>query len=304
MTRKRTPPRRSGFLVIDKPAGWTSHDVVGRVRRVVGERQVGHTGTLDPAAMGVLPVAVGHATKLLPFIEDTDKTYIATVRFGVVTDSGDRDGRLLDMPSADHVSEEALRDALDRFRGEIDQVPPLHSSIKVGGRKLYEVARVGGDIDIPVRRVAIHDIELLEWRHPEAVIRVSCSAGTYIRSIARDLGEAVGSGAMLSRLTRTRAGMFRLDGAISIHDLEGRLERWGWPVIALHPDAVLPDADVVILREEEERRWFNGLPIARDASTAVVRVYDSRRDWIGIGARDNDGHVHPKRVVRTRSEGA
>ncbi|HEV2128575.1 MAG TPA: tRNA pseudouridine(55) synthase TruB [Thermomicrobiales bacterium] len=303
MARKRTPPHQSGFLVIDKPAKWTSHDVVGRVRRVMGERQVGHTGTLDPAATGVLPVAVGHATKLLPFIEDTDKTYIATVRFGVVTDSGDRDGRLLAQPAADHVTEAGVRAALDRFRGEIGQVPPMHSAIKVGGRKLYDVARSGGDIDVPVRRVYVHDIELLEWEHPAATIRVSCSAGTYIRTIARDLGEAVGSGAMLSRLTRTKAGMFGLRQALSIHDLEASLDCWGWPMVSLHPDAVLPDADLLILDEGEERRWFNGLPIERLAMTPVVRVYDSRREWTGIGLRDDDGvRIHPKRVVRARSE--
>ena len=302
MARKRIPPRRSGFLVIDKPAGWTSHDVVGKVRRVVGERQVGHAGTLDPAATGVLLVAVGHATRLLPFIEDTDKTYIATVRFGVVTDSADRDGRLLESRSTGHLTEPGIREALEAFQGEIDQIPPMHSAIKVGGRKLYEIARSGGDADIPVRRVTVHAIELLEWRPPDAVIRVDCSAGTYIRSIARDLGEAVGSGAMLARLTRTRAVIARLEAAISIEELVDRLDRWGWSTIALHPDAALPDAEPLILDEPDTERWHHGIAIRRDASTPVVRVYDSRRDWIGVGVRTDDGAIHPKRVIRPRSE--
>ncbi|MDQ4044514.1 MAG: tRNA pseudouridine(55) synthase TruB, partial [Chloroflexota bacterium] len=229
-------------------------------------------------------------------------TYIATVRFGVVTDSGERDGRLLARPPADHVTEAGILAALVGLRGEIDQVPPMHSAIKVGGRKLYDIVRAGGEIDVPVRRVKIRDIELLEWRHHMATIRVSCSAGTYIRAIARDLGEAVGSGAMLSRLIRTRAGMFDLRQALSIHDLEVSLERWGWAAVALHPDAVLPDADALILDEGEERRWFNGLPIERSAMTPVVRVYDSRREWAGIGVRDDGVRIYPKRVVRARSE--
>jgi tRNA pseudouridine55 synthase len=302
MARKRTEPQRSGFLVIDKPAGWTSHDVVGRVRRVVGERQVGHAGTLDPAATGALPVAVGHATRLLPFLEDTDKTYIATVRFGVETDSGDRDGRLLSTSPVDSVSEERIRSLLDRFRGETEQIPPMHSAIKVGGRRLYEHARAGDEVEVPARRVSIHSLDVLAWDHPDAVLRVTCSAGTYVRSLARDLGNAVGAGAMLSRLTRTASGQFGLNSAISIHDLEERLDRWGWAAIALHPDAALPAAEIVVLKDSEADRWFNGMPIERSVSTPVVRVYDSRREWIGVGMPGRvPGHVYPKRVVRGRS---
>lgn len=303
MARKRQAPRRSGLLVIDKPAGWTSHDVVGRVRRVVGERQVGHAGTLDPAATGVLPIAVGHATRLLPFAEETDKTYVATVRFGVMTDSGDRDGRLIGRAPVAHLTEDAIQDALHAFRGQIEQTPPMHSAIKVGGRKLYELARSGASADIPVRRVTIHELVLRAWEPPDATMVVTCSAGTYIRSLARDLGEALDSGAMLSRLTRTAAGRFDLRAAIPIGDLEERLERWGWSQIALHPDAMLPNADMVLLTPEEESRWFNGLPIDRQVSTSVVRVYDSRREWVGVGlAEAGQGRIQPKRVVRTRSE--
>lgn len=302
MARTRKEPHRSGFLVVDKPAGWTSHDVVGRVRRLVGERQVGHAGTLDPAATGVLPVAVGHATKLLPFIDNTDKTYIATVRFGVATDSGDRDGKLVASSPADTITEERIQSVLDRFRGEIDQAPPMHSAIRIGGRRLYEHARAGAAVDIPVRRVTVHSLAMVKWRHPEAVIRVSCSAGTYVRSLARDLGDSLETGAMLSRLTRTAAGQFRLDRAISVHDLEERLERWGWAGIALHPDAVLTNAAIVVLDDGEASRWFNGMPIRRSVSTSVVRVYDSRREWVGVGTIGRErGRVYPKRVVRARS---
>ncbi|HYH12107.1 MAG TPA: tRNA pseudouridine(55) synthase TruB, partial [Thermomicrobiales bacterium] len=208
MARKRTPPRRSGFLNIDKPPGWTSHDVVARVRRVVGERQVGHAGTLDPAASGVLPVAIGHATKVLPFIEDASKTYVAVVRFGVATDSGDRDGRLRSSNGHGQLELKEIEQALDAFRGEIVQVPPMHSAIKVEGKKLYDLARKGVVVDVPRREVTIHAIEVVGWAPPDATIRVECSAGTYIRSLARDLGETVHTCAMLANLIRTRSGKF------------------------------------------------------------------------------------------------
>jgi tRNA pseudouridine55 synthase len=299
MARKRLPPRRSGFLTIDKPPGMTSHDVVGLVRRIVGERQVGHSGTLDPAASGVLPVAVGHATKVLPFIDDDDKRYIATVRFGVETDSSDRDGRLTGLSDASRITRESIEALLPAFRGAIIQTPPMHSAIKVEGRRLYDLARSGVAVDVPERSVMVHEIELAEWRSPEATLAISCSKGTYIRSIARDLGAAAGVGAMLSSLVRTRAGRFELAEAIPAHELEARLDTHGWAAIALHPEAVLAASDVVLLDRENEERWFNGLPIDADAGAQVVRVYDTRREWCGIGTADlATGRVQPKRVIR------
>ncbi len=297
MARKRQPPQRSGFLTIDKPPGWTSHDIVGRVRRITGVRQVGHAGTLDPAASGVLPVAVGHATKLLPYIEDAGKTYVAMVRFGVVTDSADRDGRLLEQRDTSDLTFDAIENALVQFRGDIRQVPPMHSAIKVDGRKLYELARRGEHIDVPERAVTIHRLSLERWEPPVATIVVDCSKGTYIRSLARDIGTAVGSGAMLANLVRTRVGDFSLATSIPIDDLGERLADHGWSWIALHPDHVLLNAGIAILDADSEARWRNGLPVAGRADGPVVRVYDSRRDWIGIGASDGAGMIQPKRVV-------
>lgn len=299
MARKRTLPQRSGVLNIDKPPGWTSHDVVARVRRIVGERQVGHAGTLDPAASGVLPVAVGHATKILPYIEDATKAYVATVRFGVTTDSGDRDGRLLSALGPGSLSARAIEDVLGQFRGDIAQVPPMHSAIKVGGQKLYDLARKGIEVDVPTRTVTIHAIELVDWIPPDATIRVECSSGTYIRSLARDLGEALGTGAMLAHLVRVRAGRFHLATSIPIDRLEERLETHGWLWIAVHPDDLLIDAPIVVLDADDERRWFNGLGIRADGHTGIVRVYDTRREWVGIGLADAEsGVIQPKRVVR------
>lgn len=303
MARKRTPPRRSGFLNIDKPPGWTSHDVVARVRRIVGERQVGHAGTLDPAASGVLPVAVGHATKMLPFIEDAGKTYVATIRFGITTDSADRDGRLLEQRDVSDLSREEVASHLLAFRGEITQIPPMHSAIKVDGQALYQLARKGVEVDVPARQVHVYSIDLVQWESPDATFLIETSKGAYIRSIARDLGELAGTGAMLSNLVRTRAGMFHLRSSISIHDLDGMMDIHGWSWLALHPDHVLLDSEVIVLNAEEERQWFNGVAVARDGVSGPVRVYDSRREWIGIGSTSNDdGRVHPKRVVRGSSE--
>lgn len=303
MARKRKPPRRSGFLTIDKPPGMTSHDVVGLVRRVTGVRQVGHSGTLDPAASGVLPVAVGHATKVLPFIEDEDKRYVATVRFGIETDSGDRDGRLIDQRGVSALSRERVEALLPQFRGEIVQTPPMHSAIKVEGQRLYDLARSGAEVEVPERRVTIHDIALVDWHSPEATLTIGCSKGTYIRSIARDLGAAAGTAAMLASLVRTRAGMFDLAAAIPARELEARLSDYGWSAIALPPEAVLNASEVVLLDAEGERRWFHGLPIDARASTLVVRVYDTGRIWAGIGvAEPAMGRVLPRRVIRGTDE--
>lgn len=305
MPRKRTPPQRSGFLNIDKPPGWTSHDVVARVRRVVGERQVGHGGTLDPAASGVLPIAVGHATRILPFIEESRKTYVATVRFGVTTDSGDRDGRLLATDGYRSLRLAEIEKSLDAFRGDILQVPPMYSAIKVEGKKLYDLARRGLEVDVPSREVTIHAVEVEGWAPPDATIRVECSAGTYIRSLARDLGEAVGTGAMLANLVRTGSGKFHLAASIPIESLEERFENVGWSWMAVHPDDVLDNAAIVSLDSDEEQRWYNGIDIQGDGHFGVVRVYDSRREWVGIGHGDDEsGTVKPRRVIRGSGEQA
>lgn len=304
MARRRAPAHTSGFLNIDKPPGWTSHDVVARVRRIVGERRVGHAGTLDPAATGVLPIAVGHATKLLPYLEESDKTYVAAVRLGVETDSGDRDGRLIATSSPDDVHIEDVKRILSRVVGPQDQVPPMHSAIRIGGRHLYELARKGETVDVPARRIHIHECDLVSWEPPEATIRVVCSKGTYIRSLARDIGVKLGCGAMLANLVRVRAGPFHLASSMSIHNLEANLRRYGWEYIALHPDFVIQGQDVVILTVDEEQRWFNGQEIRRRAGRGGdVRVHDASGMWIGVGTIDvEESCLRPKRVIRESTQ--
>lgn len=301
MTRRRTAPQKSGFLNIDKPPGWTSHDVVARVRRIVGERRVGHSGTLDPAATGVLPVAVGHATKVLQYLEHDDKTYLATVRFGVETDSGDRDGRLVARASAEHVDAAAVREVLAGYLGQQTQTPPMQSAVRVAGRRLHELARKGEQVDIPQRTVKVYQCDMVSWSPPEAMLLISCSKGTYIRSIARDIGRNLGCGATLINLLRVRAGAFHLRSSISIHDLEPILaaSEWEWP--AFHPDFSLSGCDIVVLTTVEEQRWANGQEVVRSGIAGDVCVYGADRQWVGTGVFDETkGVVRPNRVILER----
>jgi len=206
--------RIDGVLVIDKPAGPSSFDVVRQVRRELRLRRVGHGGTLDPMATGVLPICIGEATKLAQFLLDADKEYEATVCLGVETDTYDAEGSVTARADASAVTEHHVRDALAAFRGPVSQIPPRYSALKHNGRALYDYARAGEPVDAPPRTVSIHELTLGAWAGPGAVaLRIRCSKGTYVRSLAFDLGRALGVGAHLAALRRTRSGPFRLDEA-------------------------------------------------------------------------------------------
>jgi tRNA pseudouridine55 synthase len=212
-----------GVLIVDKPAGMTSHDVVDRVRRVAGTRRVGHTGTLDPAATGVLVLCLGRATKLVSALQAGTKTYAAVARLGVTTNSDDLDGEVLATVSAAHLDEETVCGALGGFQGVLDQVPPTVSAIRVDGRRMHELARRGEVVDRPTRRVTVDSILLDHFTPGEAAevgFLVACSAGTYIRSIARDLGEKLGVGGTLATLRRVANGPFTVDEAVTLEQLE------------------------------------------------------------------------------------
>src|SRR3954471_5635523 len=229
-------PSFHGYLVVDKPAGWTSFDVVARARRILGERRIGHAGTLDPAATGVLPLAVGAATKTLEYLNDASKTYLAEVTFGVETDSHDVDGRVTRVAVAESLTAEIIEGTLVHWRGPIAQIPPMHAAIKVGGRKLYELARRGEDIPRAARAVTLHHLELMERDPPSPTLLIDCSKGTYIRALARDLGADLGTGAYLSDLVRLRSGPFHLCQALTMAELAESDIPWSWPNLAVHPD--------------------------------------------------------------------
>jgi len=281
-----------GILVIDKPAGWTSHDVVGWVRKWAGERKVGHAGTLDPAATGVLPVALNDGTRVLEFLSDASKAYRAEITFGVETDSVDGDGTVTAVRAV-AFSDGDLNHALDGFRGSITQRPPAHSAIKIGGKRAYDLARAGTEVEIPERHVTIFALDIVERNRDTVTLDIDCSKGTYIRAIARDLGTALGCGAYLSNLVRTRSGPYDLCDAWTVDQLESIDAREQWPSIAEHPDSALAAWPAILLGETETADWHHGRPVA--ARTAVgqsrARVYDNSGHWRGLAEYDPAGDV-------------
>src|SRR5262245_26187529 len=205
---------RSGVLVVDKPAGATSFDMVALLRRRLGARRIGHAGTLDPAAVGVLPLLVGEATKLVPYLTDEDKEYVATVRFGVTTDTQDLTGRVLSTAPVPALTVEGLDAATRPFVGRIRQVPPMFSALHHEGRRLYELAREGVEVARAPREVVVHDIAVVAVTDVTATLRIVCGRGTYVRTLAADLGAALGCGGAIERLVRVRVGPFELSGAV------------------------------------------------------------------------------------------
>lgn len=242
-----------GFLNIYKPAGMTSHDVVYKIRKISGIKQVGHTGTLDPFAEGVLPVCLGKATRLIEYLTD-DKEYLATVQFGKSTATYDLEGEVTNI-SVFKVNENDILTALKNFEGEIEQLPPIYSAIKVNGKKLYDYARKGQDVEIKPRKVFIEKIELksFDYENQSAEILIKCSKGTYIRSIAHDLGKITGAYAYLTKLTRTQAGKFIINDAIKLDEIENNFST----------DMLINPLDVIELpqinvKEEELEKIHNG----------------------------------------------
>lgn len=296
--------RLHGYVVIDKPAGWTSHDVVTRVRRILGERRVGHAGTLDPAAVGVLPVAVGLATRTVEYLASAGKAYLADFTFGVDTDSADGDGTLIGSRDTTGLSLTSIQQTLSQFVGTQEQTPPMHAAIKVGGKRLYRLARQGREIDVPSRTVVIHALDVIDWRPPTLTVSVSCSKGTYIRALARDVGARVGTGAYLSHLVRTQTGPFSLGDAVTLDDLPSLLDERGWDGVAFHPDWVIQQLTALILDDVEAIGWTLGQAIAPRATVqGPVRVYDRAGWWLGIGDAGVD-RVRPVKVVAPARAGA
>lgn len=297
-----------GLLAVDKPAGWTSHDVVGRVRRLTGVRRVGHAGTLDPFATGVLVVAVGKATRLLRFVQEGEKRYVAHVILGAETDSGDIDGTVVQTSNPQRwPSREALERVLAGFTGTITQVPPAHSAIRVDGKRLYEHARAGTQVDIPERTVTIHEITLERYDPPDLILEIACSTGTYIRSLARDIGRELQTCAYCHGLCRTRVGDFELPDAWDLDEL-GRLDiRGEWPAIAEHPDSAVQRFPAAIVDRQGAEAWYHGRSV-RPIEIALswdgpLRVYDVDGRFLGLGESVPDLGLKPA-IVFAADEGS
>jgi tRNA pseudouridine55 synthase len=256
-----------GFFNVYKPKGPTSHDVVARLRRASGVRRIGHAGTLDPMAEGVLVVGVGQATRLIEYLVDATKVYRAEVTFGVETDTYDAEGRgVAERPVGD-LTRAAVEAALPGFRGEIEQRPPPFSAVSVGGQRLYALARRGEAVAAPARRITIHRLDLQAWHPPVARLEVECSKGTYVRSLAHDLGQALDCGAHLSALVRLRSGSFTAQDAVPLDDLEARLREGRWQEVARPPATAVAHLTAVHLDEDEAARLTNGQAVAATSAS-------------------------------------
>lgn len=283
----------TGFLNIDKPAGLTSHDVVNRIRRITGTRRVGHAGTLDPLATGVLVVGVGRATRLLEYVVGQTKEYHAAIHFGVTTTTYDAEGETVaERPVA--FARGALESALEQFRGEIFQVPPMYSAIKKDGTKLYVLARQGKEVERAPRPVTLYELELSHWEPPVASLRVVCSSGTYIRSLAHDLGERLGCGAYLSALRRTAVGRFSLASAISLEALTA--DNWGQ--FCRLPDVAVVHLPMLELDSAAASRLAMGQSVPRQSDEPAAekaRVYTATGEFIGVAALE-EGCWRPEKI--------
>lgn len=268
----------NGILVIDKPSGWTSHDVVAKLRRLAGERRVGHSGTLDPMATGVLTAFLGRATRAVEFAEADEKEYEAALRLGVTTDTQDTTGTVLST-SAAAVSRGELEAVLCRFRGELEQIPPMYSALKVNGKKLCDIARQGGEVERKPRRITISRLECTGERDGDFLLSVTCSKGTYIRSLCADIGEALGCGGCMSALRRTRAGAFSLADA---HTLE-EIETLGAQTLLLPADSLFSALPAMTADPAAEKRIWVGAAFPTDAREGEYRVYSEAGEFLMLG---------------------
>jgi tRNA pseudouridine55 synthase len=277
----------SGFLNLYKPIGWTSHDCVAKVRRLFALKKVGHGGTLDPAASGVLPIALGRATRLLHYLP-SDKAYRAVIRFGLTTTTDDLEGEVLHSQSASHLTEAVASAALPKFIGTLEQVPPRYSAIQVQGQRLYDLARRGETFEVPKRTVTVHHIAPLAWQSgafPELTVDIACGAGTYIRAIARDLGAFLETGATLAALERTKSSGFTLDTSLTLTDLEAQLQADTFSPIA--PAIALQHLPFITLSEEAAHRWQQGQKIPYKFREEALdcpyyRVLGANHQFLGI----------------------
>ena len=268
-----------GILVVNKPAGYTSHDIVSKIRKQLNIKKVGHTGTLDPLATGVLPILLGNGTKLSQYLMNHDKEYIATIKLGEKTESGDLEGKVIEQKAVPNFSKEQVQEVLANFKGKQNQIPPMYSAIKVNGKKLYEYARNGEMVVIEPREIEIYNIELVECDSKEISFKVQCSKGTYIRSLCENIAEKLGTVGTMSALKRTQVGEFRIENAISIDDIENE------EVVRQHiitPEKLFLDKGIMKLTQRELVHFLNGVKLSKNCEDGLYRIYVDNK-FIGIG---------------------
>lgn len=273
----------NGIVIVDKPQGWTSQDVTARLRRVFSTRRIGHGGTLDPMATGVLPVFVGRATRAVEFFEHAEKTYEATLRLGIKTDTQDITGTVLEERPVT-VTEQDILNVLPAFRGEILQIPPMYSALKVNGQKLYDLARKGKEVERQPRPITIHELELLHFDGQDARIRVRCSKGTYIRTLCEDMGEKLGCLGCMAALRRTRAGEYTIEKAVPLQTL---LDAENPEQYLLSMDSPFLGYPAVTLSENQERRCRNGNSFTLRVPDGTYRAYGKNGEFLMLARVEN-----------------
>ena len=292
----------SGFLNLYKPTGWTSHDCIAKLRRWLNQKKVGHGGTLDPAAAGVLPVAFGRATRLLQYLP-SDKAYRAVVRFGITTTTDDLAGEVLTQQSAAHLTEAATIAALPAFIGTLEQTPPRYSAVQVQGQRLYDLARQGKDFVVPTRQVTVYHIAAIAWQpgeFPELTLQITCGAGTYIRAIARDLGVALGVGATLAALTRTKSSGFIEENSLPLEVVEAQVQQDTLTLIP--PEVALQHLPQLILPMEVAQRWQHGQKVPYEfnpilPSVQYYLVYNPDMTFLGVTGWETGLETEPSRLL-------
>lgn len=296
MQVKKTWKQVDGVLLLDKPIGLTSNDALQKARRLFSAAKGGHTGTLDPLATGLLPLCFGEATKFSADLLDADKTYEAVIKLGVTTDSGDAEGKVT-ATSTVNTEKAAILKLLPQFTGDIQQIPPMHSALKRDGRPLYELARQGIEVEREARAVTIYAIDLLDFAGDALTLRVACSKGTYIRVLAADIGAALGCGAHLTALRRTRVGDLDLDGAVTLTELAG-LDEAGRMTRLKPVDALLHTLPILTVEGEAAQRFSHGNPVDLPVGlSGKIRVYENGK-LIGIGEPGSGDRLWPKRLVQ------
>lgn len=300
--RKNNGRKINGILILDKPIGLTSNAALQRVKRLFGAAKAGHTGSLDPLASGVLPICFGEATKFSQFLLDADKGYQVTIKLGVRTDSSDAEGEIVAIKSTAHVTEEQIRKQLKTFEGEIDQIPSMFSAIKHNGQPLYKLARQGIEVERAARRIRIDHIELVSFKGRELKLDIACSKGTYIRTIADDLGEQLGCGGHVIELRRSKAGPYNLGDSITLGALEELISNGGHEAL---DQRLLPLSSCVVdfpeLQLTESNAYYlrqgQAVQIANIPTEGWVQIHHQDGEFIGVGEILDDGRVAPRRLV-------
>ena len=298
---------RSGIFNIDKPRGITSMEVVRRIKRALGVKKgVGHGGTLDPIATGVIPVCVGQATRVMEYLLDGSKEYTCSIHMGVSTDTYDAMGEIVDEKDSSFVEGKQVESALREFRGEIAQVPPIYSALKRHGRRLYDLAREGVEVELEARPVLVHDIQLTDWDPPVATVAIVCGKGFYVRSLAHDLGNALGCGGHLKSLVRRRTGPFALADAVSLNEAVERIESGCAGELLYSPDVVLESMPAMILGQQNLKMVRNGRPLPPGPAPggaepdARVRAYSTDGSFVAVMRFDGElSQWRPHKVFDT-----